>query len=712
MRKWLALVILVIFVAEPQAQTPAAFGSGATPGANPAATSATSIDLMVGRSTLLNVGAPIARVSLTVPDIADALVTSPQQLLIHGKKPGTISLFVWDKTGGIKTYEISVKRDLSILSEQLRQLFPGETVNVHGSGKDVVVSGTVSTKYVVDKAAEVAGGYVEKADDVVNLLKIQEGVASNQVLLRVRFAEVSRSAMQELGATFFANGYKSEWFGRTAPPGVPAPDFEDGKLIFSDFLNLFVFNSDEGLGAAIRALATKGLFQSLAEPNLVATNGKEATFLAGGEYPYPIATPSQSGVFIAIQFKEFGVRLTFTPTVLADDLIHLKLKPEVSALDFSNAVTLEGFRVPALSTRRTETEVELRNGQTFAIAGLLNNTVTSTMSKIPGIGDIPILGLLFRSRAHQKNQTELVVMITPHILKRGSHGAASGLPSLVEPYLDTPHKILANPPAHIDSPRYPAKGVTPPQSQASPQELNGRPAAAPATATATTTAPASSQTAPKSAQPKSTQPTITPAQQVARPAQQPTAAPASTGSTPPAPQRPTTAVSPAQAAPQQPAAAPATTPAPPRNGTVEVISTPSTPQGNSATPVNQAPAKTAKDIQKRMEQSRREEEERQAEAARKAAEDRKEADELAAKQAIEDAKKAQENQKVAEKRAREQAKRDAESARKADEARKKQAEEDAKRNKAIADAAARLKEAQAAYQAAVKTNGDKSKPQQ
>jgi pilus assembly protein CpaC len=665
---------------------------------------------MVGRSTLLNVGAPIARVSLTVPDIADALVTSPQQLLIHGKKPGTISLFVWDKTGGIKTYEISVKRDLSILSEQLRQLFPGETVNVHGSGKDVVVSGIVSTKYVVDKAAEVAGGYVEKADDVVNLLKIQEGVASNQVLLRVRFAEVSRSAMQELGATFFANGYKSEWFGRSAPPGVPAPDFEDGKLIFSDFLNLFVFNSDEGLGAAIRALATKGLFQSLAEPNLVATNGKEATFLAGGEYPYPIATPSQSGVFIAIQFKEFGVRLTFTPTVLADDLIHLKLKPEVSALDFSNAVTLEGFRVPALSTRRTETEVELRNGQTFAIAGLLNNTVTSTMSKIPGIGDIPILGLLFRSRAHQKNQTELVVMITPHILKRGSHGAASGLPSLVEPYLDTPHKILPNPPAHIDSPRYPAKGVTPPQSQASPQELTGRPAGTPAQATAT--APASSQTTTKSAQPKSAQPAITPAQQVARPAQQPTAPPSSTGATQAAPQRPTPAVSPAQpVAPQQPAAAPVTTTAPPRNGTVEVISTPAAPQGG-ATPVNQAPAKTAKEIEKRMEQARREEEERRAEDARKAAEDRKRADELAAKQAIEDAKRSQESQKVAEKRAREQAKRDAENAKKADEARKKQAEEDAKRNKAVAEAAARLKEAQAAYQAAVKTNGEKSKPQQ
>ncbi len=435
----LVVYIIVILVAAPSAQQQPAYAPGAVSSPPPIrdAADGSEIDLLVGRSTLLNVGAPIARVSLTVPDIADALVTSPSQLLIHGKQPGTISLFIWDKAGAIKTFEVKVRRDLNALKEQYRQLFPAEEITVIGSGKDVVISGTVASKYVVEKAGEVAGGYVDKKDNVVNLLKQQEGVASNQVMLRVRFAEVSRSAMQELGATFFANGYKSEWFGRTQPPGVPSPTFDEGKMVFSDFLNLFLFNSKEGLGGAIRALQTKGLFQSLAEPNLIATNGKEASFLAGGEYPYPVVQPSGAGGnSVTIMFKEFGVRLNFTPTVLGGDLIHLKVRPEVSALDFSNAIELEGFRIPALSTRRTETEIELRDGQTFAIAGLMNNTLTSTMGKIPGIGDIPILGYLFKSRQYQKNQTELVVMITPqhHPTRRNGRVRGSALVGRAVPH--------------------------------------------------------------------------------------------------------------------------------------------------------------------------------------------------------------------------------------------------------------------------------------
>ena len=386
-----ATFIIVILVAAPQAQQPqtAAFAPGGNAGA--AATGAemaapTDVDLLVGRSTVLNIGSPIARVSLTVPDIADALVTAPGQLLIHGKQPGTISLFVWDKAGAIKTYEVNVRRDLNALVDQMRQLFPGEPVVVTGSGKDVVLSGTVSSKYVTEKAADVASGYVEKKENVVNLLKQQEGVASNQVMLRVRFAEVSRSALQELGASFFANGVdNNNWFGRTTTQQFPTPGWDqDGKLVFSDFLNLFVFNSKEGLGGVVKALQTKGLFQSLAEPNLIATNGKEASFLAGGEYPYPVVQPGGSGTSISIQFKEFGVRLSFTPTVLSGDLINLKVRPEVSSLDFSNALVVSGFRVPALSTRRTETEVELRDGQTFAIAGLLNNTVNSRCRRSQG----------------------------------------------------------------------------------------------------------------------------------------------------------------------------------------------------------------------------------------------------------------------------------------------------------------------------------------
>ena len=295
----LAGFIIVILVAAPEArqQQSPTFVPASASAPRAEARTPTDIDLLVGRSTVLDVGTAIERVSLTVPDIADAMVTAPGQLLIHGKKPGTISLFVWDKGGSIKTYEVNVRRDLSHLTEQMKQLFPGEPVSVVGSGKDVVISGTVSSKYVIDKAAEVASGYVEKKEDVVNLLKQQEGVASNQVMLRVRFAEASRSAMQELGASFIANGSgtSDQWYGRTSP-GTPGPDFDDGRLLFSDYLNLFLFDAKNKLGAVVKALQGKGVFQSLAEPNLIATNGKEASFLAGGEYPYPIVQPSGSGV--------------------------------------------------------------------------------------------------------------------------------------------------------------------------------------------------------------------------------------------------------------------------------------------------------------------------------------------------------------------------------------------------------------------------------
>jgi pilus assembly protein CpaC len=472
----LAAFIIVILVAAPQAQQAQAapqapsFGATSSTAASPRdpAEHPVDVDLLVGRSTILNVGSQITRVSLTVPDVADALVTAPGQILIHGKSPGTISLFVWDKGGAIKTYEVNVRRDLTILVEQMKQLFPGEQITVAGSGKDVVISGTVTSKYVIEKAADVAGGFVEKKENVVNLLQQQEGVASNQVMLRVRFAEVSRSAMQELGATWIFNQFKNDWTGRATTEQFASPNFDDskaGRITFSDFLNVFVFNSEHGVGAVVRALASKGLFQSLAEPNLITVNGKEASFLAGGEYPYPVAQAGQSGTSISIQFKEYGIRLHFTPTVLGGDLINLKVKPEVSSLDFTNSIVLEGFRLPALTTRRADTEVELQDGQTFAIAGLMNNSLNSTMQKIPGIGDIPVLGLLFKSRAYQKNDTELVVMVTPTIVRRGSTGVSPALPSLVEPFLTRPEKSLPPPTPYVGSPRYPANAPAPQSSQ-------------------------------------------------------------------------------------------------------------------------------------------------------------------------------------------------------------------------------------------------------
>lgn len=663
---WTALLIIVVLVATPTAQQmQTAFNAAPLPPANEALATPTDISLLVGRSTVLNVGSVIARVSLTVPDIADAMVTSASQILIHGKQPGTISLFVWDKGGAIKTYEVTVRRDLSALKEQLSQLFPGENITALGSGKDVVLSGTVSGQYAIEKAAEVAAGYVDKKENVVNLLKQQEGIASNQVMLRVRFAEVSRSAMQELGATLFANGSGSsnQWYGRTAPPGVPAPDFDNDRgLVFSDFLNLFTFNAKEGLGAAVRALQTKGLFQSLAEPNLIASNGKEASFLAGGEYPFPVIQPSGAagGTAITIMFKEFGVRLSFTPTVLGNDLIHLKVKPEVSSLDFANAIVLEGFRIPSLSTRRTETEVELRDGQTFAIAGLLNNTLTNTMSKIPGIGDIPILGLLFRSRAHQKNQTELVVMITPTIIRRGSMGASEGLPSNVAPFLGAPETRLPAPPPYTGSPRYPANEPMPRDPNMSGATQPAPAATAPVNANAP--APTSVKPVPTSVKPS------------------PNGSSTATNGTPvPGPSN----VVPPAGRVTAPAAA-VVNPAPP----------PSAPKVNPTPPAPAPKKELTKEERRALDRLQEEQKKAADNAAKQQAADAKrqqEADKAAAKRAAEEKVRA-------DKLAKERAKREAEVAKKNEEQARLKAVEDAKKEKAIAEAAARLKEAQAAYE--------------
>ena len=448
-----AAFIIVILVAAPQAQQ--ATPQSQTPAFNPTAAAAaprdaapraadaegaTDVDLLVGRSTVLNIGATISRVSLTVPDVADAMVTAPGQLLIHGKAPGTISLFVWERGGAIRTYAVNVRRDLSILVEQMKQLFPAEPITVAGSGKDVVVSGTVSSKYVIEKAADVAAGFVEKKENVVNLLKQQEGVASNQVLLRVRFAEVSRNALQELGASLFSDG-NNGYNARTTTQQFAAPFFDQsnpiqGKnLVFSDYLNLFLFDTKNQLGAVVKAMQSKGVFQSLAEPNLIALNGKEASFLAGGEFPYPVPTGINQ---VTIHFKEFGVRLTFTPTVLGGDLINLKIKPEVSSLDFNNAVVLEGFRVPALTTRRADTEVELRDGQTFAIAGLLDNQTQNDGAAIPILSKLPIIGALFKSKSSRAEQTELMVLITPRLVRALDPDEVPPLPTSPDTFIKKP----------------------------------------------------------------------------------------------------------------------------------------------------------------------------------------------------------------------------------------------------------------------------------
>jgi pilus assembly protein CpaC len=447
---------------------PPAFSSGRLAAAGePAVAGTEQILLLVGRSAVIHTDRAIQRVSLSTPDIADAMVTTPREMIVHGKAPGTISLLVWNDTGRITNYEVIVRRDLTPLEGQIRRQFPNEPIAVAVNGKDVVLSGVVSAKYVIDRTAALAAGYVDKPENIVNMMRQQESTATNQVMLKVRIAEVSRSAMQELGVNFFGGptGDKG-WMGRSTTQQYAAPVFDPDKnaWITPDFLNVFTWMSEDAIGATIRALKGKGLFESLAEPNLVTQDGKEASFLAGGEFPYPVVQGGGANQSVTIVFKEFGVRLRFTPTLTGGGYIHLKVAPEVSTLDFGNAVVLEGFRVPALATRRTETEVELRDGQTFAVSGLLDRNMNETLRRVPGIGDIPILGYLFRSQAYQKNNTELVVMITPHIVRRDEPGVTPNLPGLVEPFLPGPNRTIPMPGPAFSSgmpnnPNTPARSV-------------------------------------------------------------------------------------------------------------------------------------------------------------------------------------------------------------------------------------------------------------
>jgi pilus assembly protein CpaC len=395
--------------------------------AQPAAQS--RVLLTTGRSTVLDVDFDITRIAVTNPAIADAVVVQPREVLIDGKAPGTISLIVWGGDRRVQ-YDLVVQQPVTTLEQQLQMLFPREEIQVSLNGDAVVLSGSVSSTQVMLRVAEVAQASTPKGN-VINMLTVPGGSDAQQVMLQVRFAEVNRRALQELGVALFTTvaGFKG-WTGRSTTQQFPAPDFEQDQLVFSDFLNLFLFNNENGLGGVLRALRQTGYFQSLAEPNLIAYNGQEASFLAGGEFPIPFVQNQA----ISIQFKEFGVRLNFRPTI-AGDLIRLHVRPEVSSLDFNNGLLLEGFRIPALTTRRAETEIELRDGQSFAIAGLINNSAQDDEAAIPILSQLPIIGHLFKSRADRKERTELLVLVTPRLVRPLNPDDVPALPTMPTRFL-------------------------------------------------------------------------------------------------------------------------------------------------------------------------------------------------------------------------------------------------------------------------------------
>jgi pilus assembly protein CpaC len=410
----------------------ASFGSGAADARAQAAPANPRVSLITGRSTVVATDFDVTRIAVTNPAIADAVVVAPREILIDGKAPGTISLIVWGGSQRLQ-YDLVVEQPITPLEQQLHLLFPAEAIQVAINADAIILSGRVSSTEVMLRAAEVAKASSPKAN-VINMMTVPGGGGSQQVMLQVRFAEVNRRALMELGASFFTGvgGFKN-WTGRTATQQFPAPDFDEDGLVFSDFLNLFLFNNKYNVGTLIKALKQEGHFQSLAEPNLIAYNGQEASFLAGGEFPVPFVSGGTSNA-VSILFKEFGVRLKFRPTI-AGDLIRLHVAPEVSSLDFNNGILLEGFRIPAITARRAETEVELRDGQSFAIAGLINNESQNDVAALPILSQLPIIGQLFKSKAERKERTELLVIVTPRLVRPLNPDEVPPLPTLPSRFL-------------------------------------------------------------------------------------------------------------------------------------------------------------------------------------------------------------------------------------------------------------------------------------
>ncbi len=400
--------------------------------------------VLLGKSLIVNSDRALRRVSVSDPKVASALVITERQVLIHGLRAGIVSLILWTQEEQPRTFDLEVLLDLARAREVGKGVLPDEPIELSQNEGSLILTGTVSTVTAASWAEAAAGTLT---NNVVNLLDVFEN--RDMILLQVRFAEVDRQVTDEFGFNIFSTGGVNTFgtlsTGAFGPPGISgniagtigAPlTGSTGNFRLTDLLNLFLFRTDINIGMTLRALEAENLLQILAEPNLLTLNGQEDSFLAGGEFPFPVVQGGQS-FNLSIQFREFGIRLVFTPEIQLDGLIRLTVEPEVSSLDFANAVNISGFLIPAPNTRRAITQVELRDGQSFAIAGLLDNRLVKNASKIPLLGDIPVLGKLFRSRALDKTNAELLVTVTPRLVNALEADQLPEGPVFPIPFLDT-----------------------------------------------------------------------------------------------------------------------------------------------------------------------------------------------------------------------------------------------------------------------------------
>jgi pilus assembly protein CpaC len=389
-------------------------------------TSPQRLSLTVGKSIIIQSPDPVKRVSLVSPEIADAMVLTTRQIYVTGKAPGITSLTLWGVDNKVIAFlDLEISPDISRLKEMLHRILPDEKdIKVSTTHDHITLSGTISSSTNLANVLALAGPYApldeEKKPKIINLLEVA-GV--HQVMLEVRVSEISRSLLRRLGINFnyissSGNNLGLSLLNRLTT--LPATGFPSSGIGVSEAVNAIVrfLSHDMTWTVFIDALKEEGLLKILAEPTLITLSGKTANFLAGGEFPIPIPqTTGAGGATITIEYKPFGIGLNFTPTVLSNKKINMLVAPEVSELDFSNALTTSGFVVPAITTRRVSTVIELADGQSFAIAGLLKDDVREIVSKFPLLGDIPMLGALFRSTSFRRNETELIVIVTPHLVK-------------------------------------------------------------------------------------------------------------------------------------------------------------------------------------------------------------------------------------------------------------------------------------------------------
>lgn len=442
----------------------------------------------VGKSVVVDSALPIERVSVGFGDVAEATAVGPKEVLVNGKAPGETSLIIWQQGGGKLFFDVIVQPSsfannsrADMVRRQIARELPGQKIDVSVENDLIFLRGTAKDLASAERAVSIASAMGKP----VNLLYVDVPAPEAQILLKVKFASVDRTLSSQLGFNLFSLGATNTIGSTTTQQFASVPGFSFQNFstkgnqnvpariqnyTLSSALNLFFFRPDLDLGATIQALESKGVVEVLAEPNVLAPNGKEASFLAGGEFPYPVVQGGNVGgtTAVTVQFREFGVRLNFIPTITPRGTIRLQVAPEVSSLDYSNGVTISGFTVPGIDVRNVNTEVELAEGQSFAIGGLLDNRETETLDKIPFIGDIPILGKFFQSRNKTRSNTELIVIVTPEIVRPMPAGRQIALPHYPVPFLPPNSKTpMETPGQNITGP----VPVTPPTTSVPVESL-------------------------------------------------------------------------------------------------------------------------------------------------------------------------------------------------------------------------------------------------